>query len=264
MSEINQIPRINGQIINVRQLNIPEISVWDAKVPNVTSPYVPVTVYIGKPIVDIPGCVEVHPENKWPGGNKNKQLAEDDKTVTYCDAHTPSYNPMDYTPDQLIIVRDIPAPPVEPPPEPDLTTPETPSIPTAEGDPDCPGTTSLRIGTVGPSEKEKVVGHELQKTPQGTVICVELYENIGPIEQYLPSGQVAATTAVIATVAGASALLAKPLADLILKVFKPLIKKILTKVTGKAPVKPNRSELIANEYRKKKDLPPIKHKNKKK
>ena len=264
MSEINQIPRINGQIINVRQLNIPEISVWDAKVPNVTSPYVPVTVYIGKPIVDIPGCVEVHPENKWPGGNKNKQLAEDDKTVTYCDAHTPSYNPMNYNPEQLIIVRDIPAPKVEPPPEPNLTTPETPSIPTAEGDPDCPGTTSLRIGTVGPSEKEKVVGHELQKTPQGTVICVELYENIGPIEQYLPSGQVAATTAVIATVAGASALLAKPLADLILKVFKPLIKKILTKVTGKAPVKPNRSELIANEYRKKKDLPPIKHKNKKK
>ena len=264
MSEINQIPNINGQIINVRQLNIPEISVWDAKVPNVTSPYVPVTVYIGKPIVDIPGCVEVHPENKWPGGNKNKQLAEDDKTVTYCDAHTPSYNAMDYTPDQLIIVRDIPAPKVEPPPEPNITTPETPSIPTTEKDPECPGPTSLRIGAVGPSEKEKVVGHELQKTPQGTLICVELYEDIGPIEQFLPSGQVAATTAVIATVAGASALLAKPLADLILKVFKPLIKKILTKVTGKAPVKPTRSEIIANEYRKKKDLPPIKNKSKKK
>ena len=264
MSEINRIPNINGQVINVRQLNIPEISVWDAKVPNASAPYVPVTVYIGKPIVDIPGCVEVHPENKWPGGNKNKQLAEDDKTVTYCDAHTPSYNPMNYNPEQLIIVRDIPPPKVEPPPEPNLTTPETPSIPTAEGDPDCPGTTSLRIGTVGPSEKEKVVGHELQKTPQGTLICVELYEDIGPIEQYLPSGQVAATTAVIATVAGASALLAKPLADLILKVFKPLIKKILTKVTGKAPTKPTRQEIITNEYREKKGLPPIKNKSKKK
>ena len=264
MSEINRIPRINGQIINVRQLNIPEISVWDAKVPNVSSPFVPVTVYIGKPIVDIPGCVEVHPENKWPGGNKNKQLAEDDKTVTYCDAHTPSFTPMNYEPEQLIIVRDIPPPPVAPPPEPP-GTPETPNTGgIKEEDPDCPGTTSLRIGTVGPSEKEKVVGHELQKTPQGTVICVELYENIGPIEQYLPSGQVAATTAVIATVAGASALLAKPLADLILKVFKPVIKKILTKVTGKAPVKPTRAELMANEYREKKGLPPIKHKSKKK
>ena len=257
------IPRINnitGQIAPITKLDIPNITIWDINTPSTVAPYVPVTVYIGKPIVDIPGCVEVHPENKWPGGNKNKQLAEDDKTVTYCDAHTPSYNPMDYTPDQLIIVRDIPAPKVEPPPEPDLTTPETPSIPTTEGDPECPGPTSLRIGAVGPSEKEKVVGHELQKTPQGTLICVELYEDIGVVEQFLPSGQVAATTAVIATVAGASALLAKPLADLILKVFKPLIKKVLTKVTGKAPVKPTRQEIITNEYREKKGLPPIKKK----
>ena len=261
---MERIPYIKSNTILIRRLDIPEIGVWKPTVNSTTAPYVPVTVYIGKPIVDIPGCVEVHPENKWPGGNKNKKLAEDDKTVTYCDAHTPSYNPMNYNPEQLIIVRDIPPPPVAPPPDP----PGTPATPNTGGikeeDPDCPGTTSLRIGTVGPSEKEKVVGHELQKTPQGTVICVELYENIGPIEQYLPSGQVAATTAVIATVAGASALLAKPLADLILKVFKPLIKKILTKVTGKAPVKPTRAELMANEYREKKGLPPIKHKSKKK
>ena len=65
---------------------------------------------------------------------------------------------------------------------------------------------------------------------------------------------------VIATVAGASALLAKPLADLLLKVFKPLIKKILTKVTGKAPTKPTRQEILTNEYREKKGLPPIKKK----
>jgi hypothetical protein len=260
MSEINQIPNINGQIISVRQLNIPKINVWDADIPNVVSPYVPVTVYIGKPIVDIPGCVEVHPENKYPGGTKNKKLAEDDKTVTYCDANTPSYTPMNYQPEQLTIYREVPPPKVEPPPEPDLTTPETPSIPTPEGDPECPGPTSLRIGSVGPSQKEKVVGHELQKTPQGTLICVELYEDINIAEQYLPSAQVAATTAVIATVAGASALLAKPLADLLLKVFKPLIKKILTKVTGKKELKPTRQEILTNEYREKKGLPPIKKK----
>ena len=265
MSEINQIPNINGQVISVRQLNIPEINVWDVETPTTKVPYVPVTLYIGKPIVDIPGCVEVHPENKWPGGNKNKQLAEDDKTVTYCDAHTPSYNPMNYNPEQLIIVRDIPAPKVEPPPQPDLNTPETPSIPKTEEEVPCPGPNAPRIGTLGPNEKEKVSGYELQKDPTTQKeICVILYEDIGIIEQYLPSGQVAATTAVIATVAGASALLAKPLADLILKVFKPLIKKILTKVTGKAPVKPTRAELMANEYREKKGLPPIKHKSKKK
>ena len=259
------IPKINnitGSIVPVSRLNIPNITIWDINTPSTAAPYVPVTVYIGKPIVDIPGCVEVHPENKWPGGNKNKQLAEDDKTVTYCDAHTPSFTPMNYEPEQLIIVRDIPAPKVEPPP--DAPTPPTPDTSKAvtEEDVPCPGPTSPRIGALGPSEKEKVVGHELQDTPQGK-ICVALYEDIGAVEQYLPSAQVATTTATIAVVATSSALLAKPLADLLLKVVKPVVKQVMTKVQkilGKTPVKPSRSEVIADQYRLKKGLPPLKKK----
>jgi len=258
------IPKINnitGSIVPVSRLNIPNITIWDINTPSTAAPYVPVTVYIGKPIVDIPGCVEVHPENKWPDGNKNKTLAEDDKTVTYCDAHTPSFTPMNYEPEQLIIVRDIPPPPVAPPPEPP-GTPETPNTGGIEEEVPCPGPTSPRIGAVGPSEKEKVVGHELQDTPQGK-ICVALYEDISVAEQFLPSGQVASTTAVIAVVATSSALLAKPLADLLLKVVKPVVKQVMTKVQkilGKTPTKPSRSDLRADEYRKKKGLPPLKKK----
>ena len=125
----------------------------------------------------------------------------------------------------------------------------------------------MRIGALGPSEKEKVVGHELQKNTQGKLICVELYEDINLAEQYLPSAQVASTTAVIATVAGASALLAKPLADLILRVFRPAIKQGLTKANamlGKTTYRPSRSEIQADEYRKKKGLLPIKKHLKKK
>ena len=67
----------------------------------------------------------------------------------------------------------------------------------------------------------------------------------------------ATTTASIAAVAGASALLAKPLADLLLKVFKPAIKQVIGKVNkalGKTPYKPTQSELKTNEYRVKKGL----------
>ena len=56
---------------------------------------------------------------------------------------------------------------------------------------------------------------------------------------------------------GASALLAKPLADLLLRVFKPAIKQVLTKVNkalGKTPYKPTQAELKTNEYRVKKGL----------
>ena len=86
-------------------------------------------------------------------------------------------------------------------------------------------------------------------------------EDINIVEQYLPSAQIAATTASIAAVAGASALLAKPLADLLLRVFKPAIKQVLGKVNkalGKTPYKPTRSELKTNEYRIKKGLTALK------
>ena len=250
--------------INIQETAIPNVYVprWMTTQPNVDNLLPPVVVNIGNPIIDIPGCVKAHKDNKRHKNNIpiDKDLVENDdgNAMTLCpDGSYPYYDAMNYEPEQLLMTYEQKAPPVAPPPEPDLNTPETPSIPKAEGDPDCPGPTSLRIGAVGPNQKEKVVGHELQKTSQGTMICVELYEDINIVEQYLPSAQVATTTASIAAVAGASALLAKPLADLLLKVFKPAIKQVIGKVNkalGKTPYKPTQSELRTNEYRVKKGL----------
>ena len=268
---MSEIPRIQvGSINEIYVPNIYSLYVPHYYAPTVVAPGHPsVLQYIGRPIVDMPGCVRAHREEN----RKTKrlpELADDDpkEIMTLCpDGFYPTYDAMNYEPEQLIITREQKAPDVVPPPEPPGTpeTPETGAI-TPE-DPPCPGPTSLRVGAVGPSEKEKVVGHELQKNPQGKLICVELYENIGPVEQYLPSAQVAATTATIATVAGASALLAKPLADLLLRVFRPAIKKALTKVNailGRNPYRPTLSELKTNEYRKKKGQAPMKFGQKKK
>ena len=251
--------------INIQETAIPNVYVprWMTTQPNVQYLIPPVVINIGNPVVDIPGCVKMHKDNKKhkTGVPIDKDLVENDSknAMTLCpDGSYPSYDAMNYEPDQLIITRETEAPPVAPPPEPEINTPETPNIPKAGDEkPDCPGPTSLRIGAVGPSEKEKVVGHELQKTPQGTWVCVELYEDIGIVEAYLPSAAVATTTASIAAVAGASALLAKPLADLLLRVFKPAIKQVLNKVNkilGKTPYKPTLSEIKTNEYRVKKGL----------
>ena len=255
----------NVQVADTYTTEIPNVYIpsWMTNQPNVDNLIPPIVVNIGNPVVDIPGCVKMHKDNKKhkTGIPIDKNLIEDDpkNAMTLCpDGSYPSYNAMNYEPDQLTITYESKAPPVAPPPEPDIDTPETPSIPKAGNEkPDCPGPTSLRIGAVGPSEKEKVIGHELQKTQQGTWICVELYEPINVVEQYLPSAQVATTTASIAAVAGTSALLAKPLADLLLRVFKPAIKQVLTKVNkilGKTPYKPTQSELRTNEYRIKKGL----------
>jgi len=257
----------NFQNIQVAETynNIPNVYIpsWMVNQPNINNLIPPVVIDIGNPVVDIPGCVKAHKDNKRHKDNIpiDKDLVKNDSknAMTLCpDGSYPSYDAMNYEPEQLIMTYEQKPPVVPPPPEPDIDTPETPSIPkTGDEKPDCPGPTSLRIGAIGPSEKEKVVGHELQKTPQGTWVCVELYEDINIVEQYLPSAAVATTTASIAAVAGASALLAKPLADLLLKIFKPAIKQVLTKVNkalGKTPYRLTQDEIRTNEYRVKKGL----------
>ena len=115
---------------------------------------------------------------------------------------------------------------------PSAEPPDTKQPDTLE-DPPCPGPNAQRIGDVAQNQTEKVSGFELQvdpRNPDGVKICVTLYEDIGAAEQFLPAPQVVATTASIAVVATSSALLAKPLADLLLKIVKPAVKKMIGKI----------------------------------
>ena len=187
----------------------------------------PVTVEIGVPIIDIPGCVEAHLDNKK---GTNDKLADDDPkgARVFCDGNMPSFNPIDYNPEELQYTQPPPKPPVVRPPE--VPTPEIPKDTTPPKvetkEVECPPPNAPRIGDVAQNQKERVSGFEVQNG-----VCVTLYEDIPWQAQYLPAPQVAATTAGIAVVATSSALLAKPLADLLLKVFKPVIKKVITKIS---------------------------------
>ena len=247
------IPTQTINDVNVRNINIPNVNVFNYDLPTPLAPGHPrTTEYIGRPIVNIPGCVEAHPDDR-----NAQNLPEDDssKVMTLCDGEVPSYDAMNYEPEQLTIIQELPPPDVVPPPDPP-GAPEVPDTGNVSTEVECPAPNQPRIGDVAQNQKEKVSGYELREG-----ICVILYEDIGPVEQYLPSAQVATTTAVIATVAGASALLAKPLADLLLRVFRPAIKKVLTKangILGRKTVKPSRSEIQTEEYRKKRGLPSLK------
>ena len=105
---------------------------------------------------------------------------------------------------------------------------------------------------------EKVIGHEVRDGQ-----CVVLYEDTTAAEKYLPSTNQVSTTAAIAVVATASAA-ATPL---LLRVIKPVIKKLTTTIQkkfGKEPPKLSRNEIQCNKYREKKGLPPFKLPKKKK
>ena len=217
------IPDVNIRNVEVRDINVPS---WMTNQPRIPSAP-PVTVQVGVPVIDIPGCVEAHIENK-KGTNDNLTGDDPKGARVFCDGNMPSYNPMDYNPDELDITQPPPKPPVVKPPE----TPPTPEIPkdaapkVDEKEVECPPPNAPRIGDVAQNQKERVSGFEVQNG-----VCVTLYEDIPLTAQYLPAPQVAATTATIAVVATSSALLAKPLADLLLKVFKPVIKKVITKIS---------------------------------
>ena len=244
------IPNIVIPDKGIEDVSIPQIWGSDHTLLHPHIPYVPVTVQIGKPIVDIPGCVEAHELNKTDeGGMKNKQLAKDDDTVTFCDAGTPSFNPMDYTPEQLIIEREIPPPKVEPPP--DVDPPEVPDTGAIVPETECPAPNQPRVGDLTANGEEKVVGHELQGTT-----CVVLYEPTTTAEKFLPSTNQVSTTAAIAIVATASAA-ATPL---LLRLIKPTIKKLMDTAKKKLGThrELSKSEIQANAYRAKKGLPPLK------
>ena len=233
---IRGVRNINLYMANVRDLDIPETRVWMRDAPQAIPPEVPVVVNIGKPIVEMPGCVTVHKENVKQR-SKNKMLVNDDPkgNTTLCDSGMPSFQPVDYQSQGLTWTTVVPEEPEpkgtnnEPPPEPDLTTPSTdiPPTPATAEDKECPGPNDLRVGDYTTSGDEKVSGHEWNADE---TICITLYEDVGFVEKYLPSPQIVTTTATIAVVATSSALLAKPLADLLLKVIKPLVKKISAKV----------------------------------
>mgnify|MGYP001262495512 CR=1 FL=1 len=224
------------RVANVRELDIHDIKVWMNTPPESLPITVPVTIQIGKPVVDMPGCVKVHKENVKQR-SKNKMLVNDDPkgNTVLCDAGVPYFEPPDYQSQGLTWTTVVPEEPepdgldAAPPPAPDIDPPTTPDIPpqTVQEDKECPGPNDLRVGDYTTSGNEKVSGHEWNADK---TVCITLYEDVGFVEKYLPSPQIVTTTATIAVVATSSALLAKPLADLLLKVIKPLVKKISAKV----------------------------------
>ena len=174
-----------------------------------------------------------------------------------CDATIPSYDAMNYEPEQLIITREAPVPVVPPPP--DIEPPEVPPTGDLGGEEDvpCPGPGQLRVGDLTQSGDERVTGHEL--SPDGKT-CITLYEPTTAIEKFLPSTNQATTTLAVAVIATAGAA-ATPL---ILRIVKPIITKIyktIQKKLGKKVELPTRAEIQTNKYREKKGLPPLKRKS---
>ena len=254
---IPHIHTIHNNNISVPNVTIPN---WQVYQPTVDHLVPPVVLFIGNPIVDMPGCVKAHQDNQYHKSglpvDKNLVDQDPDKAMIVCDAEVPSYDAMNYEPEQLIITREAPPPVVSPPP--DVDPPEVP--PTgdlgANEEVPCPGPGQLRVGDLTQAGDEKVTGHELSADGK---TCITLYEPTSAAEKFLPSANQASTTLAVAVIATAGAA-ATPL---ILRIVKPIIKKItdtIKKKLGKDIKRPSISDKKTDEYRAKKGLPPVKRK----
>ena len=158
----------------------------------------PVTLQLGMPVVNMPGCVPVHPDAKL-----NPSLLQDDpgRVGTYCPhGQLPSFRPMEFTPSEFVLIES------EEPQADDGSADSEPAAPQLPTIPRLPES----------DEKTAEVKAEVEPKPF-----------IEKVVDGLPSVEAVVTTTTIAVVATTSALVAKPLADIILKTIKPTVKKTM-------------------------------------
>jgi hypothetical protein len=237
--------------IDIEEVSIPEILEIPAPI------VIPPTIHIdqGFPVIDMP-CAETR--EKQTSGKEHFNNDPDGNTVL-CDHSTPWYFAPDYSPGATVIKKQSPKTAEQPEQKQNNTTPRTevPKIPSnneEEKEVECPAKDqNYRLGDIKNAEaREKVIGFEVVDGK-----CLEIWGPTSIADKYLPSPSVAATTFGITIVATSAATLTPWATKLLKPVFKQLITRV-KKLLGKKPAKLTRSEIIANRYRQKKDLPPLK------
>ena len=213
----------------IRDINIPRSLTSDPGLAIPAAP--PVTTTVGTPIVNIPGCVKAHKDNSE---NVNLKDEDDKGVMTLCDAGTPSFSPIDYDATRIKLEQEPPKPPpIKPPAKPEPPEAPTPQVPKTEAPiPECPTREQQLKNPVGKilEGNKKITGYEMVGKE-----CLMVTEQLNIPDQIIsniPNAGAVTTTASIAVVATTSALLAKPLADLLLKVVKPAVKKVMKKVAA--------------------------------
>ena len=197
----------NIQIREIHDINtVPVRSIFTGLPEPIINNTLPLTSGLGLPVIDMPGCVETHPDGSGLIAN------DPSRVVTLCDGEVPSFNPINYNPKQLIFtgppkptsgVKTKPSEKVE-----NVEESYTPML----SKPDVP-----EVSIPKEEKKEEVIE----------------VEEPSFVDKYLPTAEEVTTTVTIATAAAAAAVFGKPIAEFILKLIKPAVKQVLNKIQKK-------------------------------
>ena len=224
--------------IGIGRIEITEIPVWKGIPPQSIPSEPPVTLMLGFPVGDMPGCVETR--NSQPG-NPDAYTTDPKGNFTVCDGTMPSFPAaLDFTPGTLTYGSAKP-PPVDPKEKPDASQQpaKSPSpmasnptgIPNVDTELPCPPPDAIPIGAKNKLQTAVITGYERVDGE-----CKTQFKSLdipAILGNHLPGSPVVVTTATIAVVATTAAVLAKPLGDILLKTIKPLVKKTIKKIKEK-------------------------------
>ena len=203
-------------------MSIPDINIPDIQIQPIYDFTKPIEII---PLtINVPGCTYQHRDVKNTG-NRNLLLDDPNGVFTVCDAPFPSFNPMNYQPNNLIMSEDTPI--ISSPPEIPETKPPVTQNPVEKEEVffiKCPDPEKdQRIGDFRNDKRlERVIGHKLNEDGSK---CITLYEDTSFAEQYIPNVPAVTNAAAIAVVAASTPIL--------INIVKPLVKQIITKLTKK-------------------------------
>lgn len=201
----------------IPEIRIPEIRQLPA---NAVPSGPPITLELGFPIVEMPGCVPAHPD-----ANLNPSLVEQDinRTGAFCrEGEVPSFRPLEFSPLEYTPTAQ-PRVPAVPSDVYESTEAETNESSTGE-DEEAGAPINLPAIPRLPQSDATIYRTEQEDDPLGKPLLEKALDGLPPVEAVV-------TTTTIALVAATAALVAKPFSDLILKLIKPTVKKVVKKVS---------------------------------
>ena len=168
----------------------------------------------------------------------------------------PHFEPLDFTPGQHLrqVTRppepakeEKPAEPKQPAPAPLPAVSPLADTPKVEPELPCPPPDAIPLGAKNKTQTAVIIGYEVvDGRCEAQLKPLDVPTIIG---NYLPAPGLVTSTAVVATVATTSAIIAKPLGDYLLKAVKPIVKKTVKTIKEKLGKKvPLESVLERRKY----------------
>ena len=201
--------------IKINEINIPKVQVYEPLIPKIKK--------VPKLIVDYPACVKVHRNNLF-----TEIDIDENGTVIKCGVVMPSYEPLNYTPNEFTYTQSELSNKAEPEP---IIQPDLSKLVKKEKEElyiSCPPLNPpFRTGDYRNDKRiERLLKYE--RSTDG-ISCDPIWEKVPFRESFIGTPEALVSTAVIGVVAGGSALLAPLIKKAISEIFKKIKKQLTNK-----------------------------------